>query len=200
MTGGVSAGMTLDLRDQLAGGPEAMAILDSRVLELIETLVAARLDWLAFELIEGIRLGRSPEEPEEALAAARQSIRSNAQPKARGEPQVLLAEPQPIPAGEQVEWAAAYVEERLEAALEQLQASLDALDFIVETTTEPNDPQDLAAEASAKTERGTTLVLLDIEGDRKSSREDIADARDDIPALRAALAGWATRARGQATT
>lgn len=121
-----------------------MAVLDSRVLELIETLVAARLDWLAFELVEGIRLGRSPEESEEALAAARQSIRSNAQPKARGEPQVLLAEPQPIPAGEQVKWAAAYVEERLEAALEQLQASIDTLDFIVETTTESEDPQDLA--------------------------------------------------------
>lgn len=177
-----------------------MAILDSRVLELIETLVAARLDWLAFELIEGIRLGRLPEEPEDALAAARQSIRSNAQPKARGEPQGLLVEPRPIPAGEQVEWAAAYVEERLEAALDQLQASIDTLDFIVETTTGPNDPQCLTAEASVKTERGTTLLLLDMEGDRKSSREDIAGARDDIPALRATLAEWATRARGQATT
>jgi hypothetical protein len=176
-----------------------VAILDSRVLELIETLVAARLDWLAFELVDGIRLGRSPEEPEEALAAARQSIRSNAQPKARGEPQVLLAEPQPIPAGEQVEWAAAYVEERLEAALEQLQASIDTLDFIVETTTEPEDAQDLAKGASAKTEQGTAFVLLDVEGDRKSSREDIAGARDEIPALRAALAEWTTRARGQAT-
>ena len=177
-----------------------MAIVDSRVLELIETLVAARLDWLAFELIEGIRLGRSPEEPEEALEAARESIRGNAQPKARGEPQVLLAEPQPIPAGEQVEWAAAYVEERLEAALEQLQASTDTLDFIVETTTEPKDPQELAAGASAKTEQGMTLVLLDVEGDRKSSREDIAGARDDIPILRAALAEWTRRARDGATT
>lgn len=200
MTGGVSAGMTLDLRDQLAGEPEAVAILDSRVLELVETLVAARLDWLAFELIEGIRLGRSPEEPEEALAAARQSIRSNAQPKARGEPQVLLAEPQPIPAGEEVEWAAACVEERLEAALEQLQASIDTLDFIVESTSEPEDPQDLATGASVKTGQGMTLVLLDVEGDRKSSREDIAGARDEIPALHAAFAEWTMRARGQATT
>lgn len=118
-----------------------MAILNSRVLELIETLVAARLDWLAFELIEGIRLGRTAEEFEEALAAARQSIRNDAQPKARGEPQVLLAKPEPIPAGEQVEWAAAYVEERLETALEQLQASIDALDLIVESTNEPEGPQ-----------------------------------------------------------
>jgi len=172
-----------------------MAILDSRVLELIETLVAARLDWLAFELIEGIRLGRTAEESEEALAAARQSIRSDAQPKARGEPLVLLAKPEPIPAGEQVEWAAAYVEERLETAIEQLQASIDALDFIVESTNEPEGPQ----EASAKTEQGTALVLLDVEGDRKSSREDVAGARDHFPALRAALAEWTARAGGQAT-
>jgi hypothetical protein len=192
--------MTSCLRDQFAGGLEAVAILDSRVLELIETLVAARLDWLAFELIDGIRQGRSLEEPEEALAAARQSIRSNAQPKARGEPQVLLAEAQPIPAGEQVEWAAAYVEERLGAALEQLEASIDKLDFIVETTTEPDDRQDLAAPTSGKSDQGMTLVLLDVEGDRKSSREDIAGARDNIPFLLAALAEWTRHDRDGATT
>ncbi|MFN3817391.1 hypothetical protein [Blastomonas sp.] len=174
-----------------------MATLDSRVLELIETLVATRLDWLAFELIEGIRLGRTAEESEEALAAARKSIRSDAQPKARGEPQVLLTKPEPIPAGEQVEWAAAYVAERLESALKQLQVSVDALDLIVESTNEPERPQDLAQAASAKTEQGTVLVLLDVEGDRKSSRKDVADARDDFPALRAALAEWTAPAGGQ---
>lgn len=176
-----------------------MAILDSRVLELVETLVAARLDWMAFELIEGIRLGRAVEESEEVLAAARQSIRSDAQPKARGEPQVLLAQPKPIPVGEQVEWATAYVEERLETALEQLQASIDALDFIVESTNEPDDTQDLAQAASSRAEQGTALVLLDGEGDRKSSREDVASARDEFPALQTALAEWTKRARGQAT-
>lgn len=177
-----------------------MAILNPRVLELIETLVAARLDWLAFELIEGIRLGRLPDEPEEVLAAARQSVRSNAQPKARGEPHVLLEEPKPIPADEQVEWAAAYVEERLDAALEQLQASLETLDFIVEATIERQDPQDVPTQASGKTDQDVTLILLDLEGDRKSSRDDVAGARDDFSTLHAALAEWTTRARGQATT
>ncbi|MBT1158465.1 hypothetical protein J1C56_22970 [Aminobacter anthyllidis] len=177
-----------------------MAILDPRVLELIETLVAARLDWLAFELIEGIRLGRLPDEPEEVLAAARQSVRSNAQPKARGEPRALLDEPKPIPAGEQVEWAAAYVEERLDAALEQLQASLETLDFIVEGTIERQDPQDVPTQASGKTDQGVTLVLLDLEGDRKSSRDDVAGARGDFFTLHAALAEWTALSRGQATT
>jgi hypothetical protein len=158
------------------------------------------LDWLAFELIEGIRLGRSPDESEDALAAARQSVRSNAQPKARGEPYVVLEEPKPIPADAQVEWVAAYVEERLDAALEQLQASLETLDFIIEETIERQDPQDLSAQASRKTEQDVTLVLLDIEGDRKSSRDDVAGARDNLSTLRVALAEWMTRAGGQATT
>lgn len=173
-------------------------MLDPRLLELVETLMAARLDWLAFELIEGIRLGLPPEEPEEALAAARRSIRRNAQPKARGEPEVLLTEAQPIPRDEQIEWAAAYVQERLEAALDQLQASIDTLDIIVEATTEPQETQDLPAQTDGKMEQSATVVLLDIEGDRKSSRDDVADARDHIPALRAALAEWTMRARGQA--
>lgn len=176
-----------------------MAILHPRLLELIETLMAARLDWLAFELIEGIRVGRSPEEPEEALSAARKSIRSNVKPKARGEPQAMLSEPQPIPLDEQLEWAAAYVEKRIEAALDQLQASTDALDFIVESTTEQLDPQDRPADAG-KMDQGATLVLQHLEGDRRSSRDDAARARDDLPVLRAALAKWVMRARGQATT
>ena len=177
-----------------------MAILNPRVLELIETLVASRLDWLAFELIEGIRLGRLPDEPEEVLAAARQSVRSDAQPKARGEPHVLLEQPKPIPADEQVEWAAAFVEARLDAALEQLQSSLETLDFIVEATIERQDPQDVPTQASGKTDQDVTLVLLDIEGDRKSSRDDVAGARDDFSTLHVALAEWTARARGQATT
>jgi hypothetical protein len=90
-----------------------LAILDPRLLELIETLVAARLDWLAFELIEGVQAGHPPEESEDALVVARESIRGNAQPKPRGEPQAVTVEARPIPPKEQIEWAAAYVEERL---------------------------------------------------------------------------------------
>ena len=37
-----------------------MATLDLRLLESIETLVAARLDWLAFELIKGVQAGPNP--------------------------------------------------------------------------------------------------------------------------------------------
>ncbi|MER8562449.1 hypothetical protein [Mesorhizobium sp. M0578] len=128
------------------------------------------------------------------------AVRSNAQPEARGEPHVLLEEPKPIPADEQIEWAASYVEDRLDAALEQLQASLETLDFIVEATIERQDPQGLPTQPSGKTDQVVTLVLLDLEGDRKSTRDDVAGARDDFTTLHAALAEWTARASGQATT
>lgn len=51
-----------------------MAILDSRLLPLIETLSDRGLDWLAFELIESIRRGREPVEPEELLVRARAKV------------------------------------------------------------------------------------------------------------------------------
>lgn len=177
-----------------------MAVLDPRLLQLIETLVAARLDWLGFELIEGVRAGRPPEETEEALAEARQSIRGNAQPKARGEPQATVVEAKPIPPDEQIEWAAAYVEERLGAALEQLQASIDTLDFIVEGTTEQADKAGVAAQSTDVAEPTAVAVLLDLEGDRKSGRDDVAGARASFPTLRTALTEWTARSRGQATT
>lgn len=177
-----------------------MPILDPRLLDLFETLVAARLDWLAFELVEGIRVGRPPEEPEEALAAARESIRGNAQPKARGEPQTIAAEAKPIPQDEQAEWAAAYVEERLSAALEQLQVSIDTLDFIVEGTTERPDRAGALAQPTYASGPRAVAVLVDLEGDRKSGREDVAGARESLFNLRTALTEWTAQSRGQATT
>lgn len=177
-----------------------MAILDPRLLELIETLLAARLDWLAFELIEGVQAGHPPEESEEALAAARESIRGNAQPKARGEPQAVAEEVKPIPPDEQIEWAAAFIEERLGEALAQFQVSIDALDSIVEATTERPDKAGAVAQPTSAPEPRAVAVLLDIEGDRKSNRNDVASARASLPALRTALTEWTVQLRGQATT
>ena len=39
-----------------------MAILEARLLPLIETLAEAGADWLAFEVVDGIRAGRVAEE------------------------------------------------------------------------------------------------------------------------------------------
>lgn len=177
-----------------------MAILDPRLLELIETLVAARLDWLAFELIEGVRAGRPPEESEEALAVARESIRGNAQPKSRGEPQAISKEAKPIPPDEQIEWAAAYVEERLDEAIKQLQTSIDSLDFVVEGTIERPDKAGAVAQPTGASEPRAVVVMLGLEGDRESSRDDVVGARESFPNLRTALTEWTAQLRGQATT
>ncbi len=177
-----------------------MASLDPRLLELIETLVAARLDWLALELMAGVQAGRPPEESEEALASARVSIRGDEQPKARGEPPAFVEETNPIPPSDQVEWAAAYVEERLGETLKQLQASIDALDFLVDGTVERPDGAIAVAQATDVSESRAVVVLMDIEGGRESSRDGVVGARASFPILRTALAEWAAQSRGQAKT
>lgn len=176
-----------------------MAVLDLRLLELVETLAAARLDWLAFELIEGVQAGHLAEEPEDALASARRSIRGDTQPKARGEPRVSAAEAKAIPLEEQIEWAASYIERRLDEALEQLQSSIETLDFVVEGTTERLDRAGTAAQTADAPRRQMVSVLLDESGDRKSDRDGVGEGRESLPALRAALSEWVAQSRGQAT-
>jgi flagella basal body P-ring formation protein FlgA len=177
-----------------------MAVLDPRLLDLIHTLVVSRLDWLAFELIEGVQVGRSPEEPAEVLAATRESIRGNAQPKARGEPQAIVVEAKPIPPDEQIEWAAAYVEERLGEALEQLNTAIDTLDFVVEGTTERPDEAGAVVQPTDTSASTAVVVLQDVERDLKSGRDDVTFARESFPILRAALSEWTAQLRGQVTT
>jgi hypothetical protein len=53
-----------------------MAILDRRLIPFIEMLADLGLDWLAFELIDGIRRGREPEESAKALMVARERVRA----------------------------------------------------------------------------------------------------------------------------
>lgn len=177
-----------------------MGLLDIRLLELIETLAVAHLDWLAFELIDEIQAGHVPEEPEEELAAARRSIRTNAQPKARSEPQVVAAEPKPIPIDDQVEWAAAYIDKRLDQALEQQLATVNILNFIFVNTTEQLEDKSSVAQVPGTIEGDVSMVVMDTDDDRKISSKNIIAARDGISALREALAEWTIRARGQTPT
>lgn len=50
-----------------------MAVLDPRLMPLIEMLTTVAADWLAFELIDGNRRGREVEETANALTIARAS-------------------------------------------------------------------------------------------------------------------------------
>lgn len=60
-----------------------MAVLDPRLIPLIETLAAADLDRLAFEIIEGLRRGVESEEPAETLEMARADAREKRPPPER---------------------------------------------------------------------------------------------------------------------
>ncbi|TPK87017.1 hypothetical protein FJ936_06620 [Mesorhizobium sp. B2-4-13] len=175
-----------------------MAQLDPRLLGLIETLVQKRLDWLAFELVEAIQAGRAKEEPETALAAARVSIRSDAQPKAQGEPQTVIAIVQPIEGDAQIEWAATYVAERLDAALAQLGWSMDGLDAIIDSDR-PLGGHDAKADTDLDA-RQSGILLVDDVGTRKSGRDDVVVARASVPSLRTGLAVWSAQARGQVSS
>lgn len=167
-----------------------MAVLNPRLLELIETLTAARLDWLAFELIEGVRAGHPADEPGEARTEAGESIGSNTQANALAQPPAIAAETIPIPPDEQIEWAADYVGARLTETLEQLQSSLHMLDDIVEGTTE----------ATAASMPRAVVVLRDLEGGRECRSGDITGARDSLPTLRAALKEWIQQSSDPAST
>lgn len=174
-----------------------MAALDTRLLELIETLATARLDWLAFELVEEIQAGHSPEEPEEELAAARRSIRTNAQPRAHSGPQTVAAESKPIPVDDQIEWAVTYVDRRLDQALEQQLATINSLNFILANSSEQPEYENSVTQLADAPEGGVSMVIRDVNEDRKINLENVVAAREGIPTLREALAEWSERARGQ---
>jgi hypothetical protein len=60
-----------------------MAKIDPRLLPLIEALSASGADWLAFEILDGIRTGRRAEDSEEELRDARRAVSAFRQ---KGEP------------------------------------------------------------------------------------------------------------------
>ena len=161
-----------------------MAVLDRRLIPFIEMLVELGMDWLAFELMEGIRLGREPVASEDELALVRQWAGHRKAVTVEGDPEDdTLAEP--LLGDAQLEWAARYVDERLEAALEEMSASIGALDEIAASGRDrPAKP----AEAS------TMLVLLDSEEDRPVGVTEIKEAQAHLAQLRQSLEDWLANA------
>ena len=157
-----------------------MAVLDPRLLSFIEMLAELGMDWLVFELVDGIRRGDEPAEDEHALALARQQTE---QPPADDLKRHASADsvPTSILGDRQLQWAADYVFERLHATLAEMSQSLHALDEIVE------DPEVKHAVASAAE---ALLVLIDAGEERVVGRAQIEAARDRLPELREALDDW----------
>ncbi len=170
-----------------------MAVLDPRLLPLLETLAASGADWLAFEIVDGVRRGREPEEPEELLQAARENVRSR-QPERIPSPELSkLAEP--ILGDDQIAWAADYVLARLDGALADLNAGYAMIESIADDSSgrsEKAGPSPVEADCI----KPVTVVVLG-EEDLPIDRRSIAAARNGIPGLRAALAAWSLQSRGR---
>lgn len=163
-----------------------MAILNQRLVPLIETLIELGIDWLAFELIDGIRRGEEPEEDERALALTREragtthSIAMEQSPWADDGPKAYSD-------NGQLDWAVRYIHERLAATLNEMMGSIDMLDDIVD---DGNTERVLPAGASA------VLVLLGGE-EHPVGRAQVEAAQGRLPELRKALDAWVVSARSE---
>ena len=162
-----------------------MAILNQHLVSLIEILTELGIDWLAFELIEGIRRGGEPVEDERALALARDRTGTR-HPNEADQHLSADDEPKPFLDVAQLEWAARYVSERLGATLAEMTQSLDALDEIVD---------DGDVRQSAESHSSAVLVLLDGGEEHTVSRAQIEAAQARLPELDKALHAWISSAR-----
>ena len=164
-----------------------MATLDPRLFELFETLRASRLDWMIFELMEGIQAGRHPKESPDNLARARRDVQTDSSPEFVVSP---TSEAAPISGDEQIEWAVQYVADRLNATLAELSKAADNLNTIVNGN---------AAKSTIIPKQGpqeVTIELADGDGKRKLGRNDVIAASIELPGLRKELEAWSAQVRG----
>jgi hypothetical protein len=163
-------------------------LLDPRLLPLIDTLVRADLDWLAQEIVSGALAGHVPEEPVDALLAARSIVfRAKQDAGVREVAPPVEAAAEPFDADEQIAWAASHVGDRLDQLLEMMSLSLERIDAIVVSAE---------GERALSREIGeTTLVLEDGDASTKVDLRQVAAARDGVGQLRAALETWSASVR-----
>jgi hypothetical protein len=173
-----------------------MAILDARLLPLIEALTTANADWLAFEIVDELRLGQVPEETREDLQRTRNAVRSVKRSTRRSEERAWLPLPElpsapvPILGDEQIDWAANYVAKRMSDAVLMLETTLDQLEQVVSgTPTVDRDPSGTAAKPEI------TLVLQTHDQGLSVSRDDAAHAAAALPKLHEALLAWVASTR-----
>lgn len=164
-----------------------MATIDPRLLPLIETLIGVDADWLALEILDGLRLGIVAEEIPERLLSTQRAVR-----EAKSQVRHLEGRAVPPPAGkpivgdEQIDWAAKYVSDRLSDAVSMLLASFDQMNQIVRSNWEVHaQPSDRILEKEFS-------LALQTEGEGPTlNASDVGDAMSAIPRLREALSNWA---------
>jgi hypothetical protein len=161
-----------------------MAIIDSRILPLIETLVHVGADWLAFEVLEGIQAGEVSEEPHEMLRFTQMSVRSRKQPVNVRPLEEPSAQPIGLPrlGNAQLVWAAAYISGRLRDAVFMLERSFDQLENVSSLS---QDRRQVGLGQSA-----ITVVLQTGEAQLSVSRYTLDEAKVGLELLSQALKGW----------
>lgn len=164
-----------------------MATIDPRLIELIDTLVAAGADWLAFEILDGIRSGRPGEESDNDDVEMRDALRSwkedkSAGPRTRKREAAMKA----IEGDDQIEFAASYVADRITEAIEMTRMSLENLNRI-----SAKNPDEVQAEQTA--------ITLGVENsDFRFTKDQAEQLRHLLPELRTALSEWSVRVRRKA--
>ena len=169
-----------------------MATIDTRLLPLIEVLATVDADWLAFEILEGLRHGRVAEETHEDLQITQRLVRATTRATRRSE--VHASPPpsaEPITGDEQINWAVTYVSNRIVDVLSTLEATFDQLDAILFTEL---PPEGRPIPAALRDE--VALVLrTDREDQLSVRRNDATNARAMVPNLQNALLTWAASVR-----
>ena len=164
-----------------------MATIDPRLLPLIETLIAVDADWLALEILDGLRLGIVAEEMPEHLLSTQRAVRE-AKSQVRHSEGRAVPPPvgKPIVGDEQIDWAANYLADRVSDALLMLRASFDQMNQIVRSNWEVH------ARPSDRTFQKGFDLALQTEGEGPILRAPgVGDAISAIPRLREALLNWA---------
>lgn len=167
-----------------------MANLDRRLIPFIEMLTELGLDWLAFELIDGVRRGREPAVSPEVLKLAREHVRTGKSEVTEYDGSIAV-ESDPLVGDEQLDWVARYVDERIYATLTEMAIALDNIDRIVDSTRE--DQATIAPLPDTMPQ--AAIVLLDGDEQMKVGRHQIEEAQTQIPILREALAKWLASTR-----
>jgi hypothetical protein len=160
-----------------------MGDINSHVFELAETLAAVGADWLAFEVIEAIRHGRPTEHlPGKRIAIPHEVDAWEGESLSPHERQLVDVGTEPIPADDQIEFAANYVVERLSEAIAMRKASLQNLDRIASTFPDEQIGTD--------DQHGTHLTLGLEESDSRFTIADMDRLQSLLPALLSSLKEW----------
>lgn len=161
-------------------------MLDPRLFDLLKTLAAADLDWLAEEVIRGVLAGDVPLESEAAVIEARRDVFREWQNSGGfGNLDVPLMHATPLKGDQQLDWAIGHVVRRLLNALSSMLASTERLDALVEGADQNGWFRKTADIA------GVQLVISDGEEVLgEADRKAIDAALAAMPSLEEALLQW----------